>query len=291
MLKRDQREDFYVYVYLDPRKTEYNWTFEHNGVVQEFNLQPFYVGMGRKHRIFCHLNNNINEHKSNMQKYYLIQKLKRDGYNREYFKEFLIVKLVLNLNLDEANKIEENLIKRFGRRCDKSGILLNLTTGGNGVGGVGRSEESKQKFRERTKKRLEENGHPASRKVFEINEQQEIINIYDSIVDAGKDIKRSDGAIHQYFKTNKLRINGKILVLEEIFINKNHLEKYLTMKVNDKDVNKPVGQYTRDGIFIKSYSSIKEAGRQTNIQHGSISGCAQGRSKNSHAGGFLWKFI
>lgn len=50
---------------------------------------------------------------------------------------------------------------------------------------------------------------------------------------------------------------------------------------------KPCVQYTIHGVFVAEYSSIKEAGTQTNIDAGSISACLRGRLKT--AGGYIWK--
>jgi hypothetical protein len=51
---------------------------------------------------------------------------------------------------------------------------------------------------------------------------------------------------------------------------------------------KPVLQYTKCGIFIKEWSSIKEASEILNIGPRSISPCC--RNKTKSAGGFIWKF-
>ena len=46
-------------------------------------------------------------------------------------------------------------------------------------------------------------------------------------------------------------------------------------------------QYTKDGIFIAEYTSIKEASRKTGINEGNIGASSRGKLKS--AGGFLWK--
>lgn len=51
---------------------------------------------------------------------------------------------------------------------------------------------------------------------------------------------------------------------------------------------KAVQQFTKEGIFIREWSSIKEAGETLKIQRGDISGCCRGVNKSS--GGFIWKY-
>ena len=52
--------------------------------------------------------------------------------------------------------------------------------------------------------------------------------------------------------------------------------------------NKPVLQYTVDGIFVKEYPSVLQAGEQCDIWKGGISSVLKGRQKT--AGGFIWKY-
>lgn len=64
----------------------------------------------------------------------------------------------------------------------------------------------------------------------------------------------------------------------------NGLRKMCTNKRSPK-------QYTKDGVFIKSFESCTEAERQTNIPHEYISKCCLGRKYYKYAGGFVWKYI
>lgn len=53
-----------------------------------------------------------------------------------------------------------------------------------------------------------------------------------------------------------------------------------------------VGQYTKNGILLMVYNSIKEASEQTNINASSITCVCTGRNPKRHtAGGFIWKHI
>lgn len=52
---------------------------------------------------------------------------------------------------------------------------------------------------------------------------------------------------------------------------------------------KPVVQYTKDGIEITTYKSINEASRQTNISDTCICNCCKGKYKS--CGKFVWKYL
>ena len=50
----------------------------------------------------------------------------------------------------------------------------------------------------------------------------------------------------------------------------------------------PVNQYTKDGQFIKTYSSTMEVEKELGIYHNTISKCCKGKYKS--AGGFIWRY-
>ena len=60
-----------------------------------------------------------------------------------------------------------------------------------------------------------------------------------------------------------------------------------TRKVAKKYLSKPVAQYDLNGKLIATYSSTREAERQTGIRH--ISECCNGLYKT--VGGYIWRYI
>lgn len=56
---------------------------------------------------------------------------------------------------------------------------------------------------------------------------------------------------------------------------------------NSSNSEKPVYQYTKNGVFVKMYKSQAEAGRETGVDHRSISLCAKGFRKT--AGKYVWR--
>lgn len=114
-------ENYYVYVYLNQLKSGI-WSFREHS----FHYQPFYVGKGKKKREKSHLYPSNLKGKS--QKNNTIKKI-----IKETGEEPIHIRLYENLTNDEAIKIEAEFIKSFGKLSDGTGILTNLTDGGEGV--------------------------------------------------------------------------------------------------------------------------------------------------------------
>ena len=120
------KTDYYVYVYCDPRKPG---KFEYDNLNFTFNYEPFYVGMGRNSRWTRHLtpyeiNWNYNSIKNGKIKHIL-----SEGYDILKYVVFYKTKMLR----DEAREIEKLLINQIGRICDNTGVLSNLTLGGEDV--------------------------------------------------------------------------------------------------------------------------------------------------------------
>lgn len=111
-----EKKKYYVYVYLDPRKEGKFIYGEY-----KFNYEPFYVGKGLGKRCYYHLLE-TSKTTSNIFKTRVIQKIISEDL------EPIIVKIIDNISENEAYKIETELIKIIGRRCDGSGTLTNIVT-------------------------------------------------------------------------------------------------------------------------------------------------------------------
>ena len=107
---------YYVYVYLDPRKKGEFIYGEY-----KFDYEPFYVGKGINNRYLKHLTENEQD-TENLFKFRTIEKIKAKNLLP------IITKVVADIEESEAYKIESELIKLIGRRCDKSGCLTNIVT-------------------------------------------------------------------------------------------------------------------------------------------------------------------
>lgn len=106
------QNEFYVYIYLREDET------------------PYYVGKGQGRRAFKNSG----------------RRMKKPS------DETKIVFHSENLTEDEAFVLERELIKKYGRKDNGTGILRNLTDGGEGTSGSIWSSDSKKKQSERAKK-------------------------------------------------------------------------------------------------------------------------------------------
>ena len=124
-------ENYYVYVYQDPSKS---CKVEVTELGICFLYEPFYIGKGKDNRCFSHIKNyrlNVKSHLSRK-----INKLKSDGIIPH------IEKLYEGLSEIDSFKLEKILICVVGKRKDKTGTLVNITDGGEGVSGLKHTEES-----------------------------------------------------------------------------------------------------------------------------------------------------
>jgi len=101
-------QEYYVYILKNPE-----------------THKPFYVGKGKNRRAYNHFRGND---KTNQLKQKYIKELKTKGLEPlvEFFKT--------NISEIEAFEIEKELIKKYGRIHNNSGILTNILSGGQGLG-------------------------------------------------------------------------------------------------------------------------------------------------------------
>lgn len=122
--------NYYVYIYLDPRKPGKYKYGEY-----EFNYEPFYVGKGKGRR--CKANCGRTQYFKNK-----INNIKKSGL------EPLVTKLEENLNEEKSFLLEFKLIDIVGRKDLNKGPLINFTNGGEGCSGWICSEETRKLMRE-----------------------------------------------------------------------------------------------------------------------------------------------
>ncbi|PDT79960.1 NUMOD3 domain-containing DNA-binding protein [Sinorhizobium sp. BJ1] len=108
--------DFYVYAWLRPCGT------------------PFYIGKGKGDR-------DRETKRANPHFKRIVDKIKRSG------NEAIVIRVLENLDEDEAFELEKALIRSYGRKNNRTGILVNMTDGGEGPQGRAHSEESIAKMR------------------------------------------------------------------------------------------------------------------------------------------------
>lgn len=104
---------YYVYELIDPR-----------------NDEVFYIGKGNGDRMYRHRSQAFQQRasKHNPHKSARIRQIINEGYDLKYNK-------IKCSDEHDAYKKEKELIKKYGKRCDGTGCLTNLTEGGEGYTG------------------------------------------------------------------------------------------------------------------------------------------------------------
>jgi len=133
--RNEKMDDFYVYIYLDPRKPG---KYKYGSC--EFEYEPFYVGKGKNGR-WKNINGRTN---------YFIN---RTNKIKKYGLKPIIFKLIENLNEKQSFYFETQLICKIGRKDLDRGPLINFTDGGDGSSGKITSEKTKRILSEKKKGR------------------------------------------------------------------------------------------------------------------------------------------
>lgn len=160
--------------------------------------------------------------------------------------------LYSGLTSEEADEKEKELIREYKEK----GVCYNICSGGKGVPGT------------------------KEHKVKQYTLSGEYVKTWDSIKEAEEfiGIKRAQANIVCCCQGTKHRAYGYIWRYEEDDTPVKPLTPYRA----------PINQYTKNGDYIATYQTIKEASQMTGIGETSIGNNLRGRSKS--AGGFSWKF-
>lgn len=172
----------YVYVYLNPLKPGKFEYFE-NGIGISFGYEPFYIGEGRKDRMYHHLKEakKHNSKDSNKHKINTIRQILKNNL------EPIIYKIFEFENEQDALNVERILGFLIGRYDQKRGPLTNLVDCGGKPGNL--SSESKKMGVKRRLKTLE-NNPDIMKKAAEKRKETEIKNP-DIMIKRGQNISKS----------------------------------------------------------------------------------------------------
>ena len=189
---------------------------------------------------------------------------------------------------NHAFKIEIALIKKYGRRDNKTGILCNMTNGGEGVAGYKRSESWKEQSRQRNI--LNSKGYD------QYTKNDHFIRSFETLNELRQKFPKLDTGALSMCVNNKIRStigfrwtwrDNNIIPWEHI--RKQHKQhKQHKHKQHKQHTGRSVNQFLKSGQFIKNFSSLVEAGSSINKHPNTILECCRGRSKT--AGGYVWTY-
>lgn len=260
--------NFYVYVYLDQRKPGV-WSYGD----KKFEYQPFYIGKGKRNRMNQHLqpkSRSDNSIKSNI----------INAVEKELGELPIHYKLFENLSFEQSNEIETSLIQHFGRIDINTGILANMTDGGEGFKNMTITESARNKMSEVKINMFIGKKSPSSKKVIQYSLKGEFIKEWDSL----SDITRETGIC---FKGISACCRSKCKTFKGYVWKYNGTAYIPIIKAEVIERRKKVYQYTLDGKFIKEWESVSKAAMDLKVNH--ISGACLGQFKC--AGGFQWSFV
>lgn len=256
---------FYTYKLIDPKT----------------NL-PFYIGKGTKDRMFDHVNLHDKQYKNMSHNNGLLKnktkKVLRESGHIKYQR-------YLCSSEQQAFDIEKKLIAKYGRRDIKTGILCNMTNGGEGVSGAIRDEQ----WREKQRAARANHGSFVDRYTME----GQYIDTWKA-KEAVKHLNIDSGSLSLCYN-NKARSAGgfrwtkegvPLIDWETIRKERDKHKPHKPHKIHKH--TKTVYQFTFEGEYIQSFMGCRKAGEHINKSENAIRECC--RKRSTHAGGYLWRF-
>lgn len=279
-----QMGDFYVYIYLDPRKPG---SFMYNNL--EFNFEPFYVGKGTKNRA----HSGIRDKKKSLKTSKIGSILKSGNFP-------IIIKLYENITNDEAFTKEIETILKIGRIDNKTGPLTNMTDGGTGGTGLKHNDHWKKILSKPVIQTKNGNYISEYNSVKEAAEKTGIIKQNISSALTGK--YKTAGGFEWAYKNESDKLQGH---LKKEFKMPNHTESTrLKMSLSakrgeDHHMKKKIGennpksrkviQKKLDGEIVKIWGSMSDIKRELGFTPSNICRCCKGEVKR--IGGYLWEYL
>lgn len=113
------KTDYYVYIYLDPRKPGEYVYVDDEGDDLLFYFEPFYVGKGKGNRIF----QGFKDPNNTTSKKYKINEIRKYGVNP------IALKIYDNISESISYELEKSTIAKIGRESKSDGVLVNKLKG------------------------------------------------------------------------------------------------------------------------------------------------------------------
>lgn len=189
--------------------------------------------------------------------------------------------LEVGLSKEEAERREKELIQAYNTTNYEYGY--NISTGGKGVNTLSRSAEWNRKISE---SHIGEK-NPSARRIVLVDNNYNFIKEYGCIRYAAEELSLHIAHIQDVCEHRYTNTGGYVFMYYSEYIDmvNNGIEH---KAIDIKPYRKPVNQFNLDGLFLRQFSSIKEAAREINGDSKGISQACKGVLKTS--GGFKWKF-
>lgn len=261
-------------------------------LIEEGKEKPFYVGKTTRGRIGIRLN----EHKSRSRygktpRDHLISKILKSG-NRVLLNVVASVKTE-----DECHSLEMALIKHHGRRNNKTGILCNLTDGGEGAVGTVCGEEARKKMSDAKKG----NKINIGRVRPDVKERSgKMVSAFDAngkFIETFSSLHEADAALDVDYRAISTALNGRDGKAPHGHALSRNGERFqfrfgvfsenissLVLERRKRKMNYLIAQKDENGNVVRTFRTMKEAMQETGFT--GIAGCMTGRHKTS--GGFFW---
>lgn len=236
---------YYTYALIDPRDS-----------------QPFYIGKGTQQRMYQHV-----YRRKTLANYLLkrrITEIIKAGHEVQYRK------LVDSVGEEEALLEEQRAIREYGRLDIGTGILCNLTNGGE-CGATSWSPQTRE--RKRQLELAKKKGRPVNQYTL----GGEFVAKYSSAKVASENTPANRSYITQVCKGKRKSAGGYLWAYEG-----NPTPTY------SKEYYRAVHQYDLEENLLTTFHSLTEAQKQTGVELHNISECCRKNSKT--AGGFVWKY-
>lgn len=212
----------------------------------------------------------------------------KEAFNKYGIDKFKFEVLIICFN-EDCIEYEKEYIKKYNALVPNG---YNISEGGNGgplFKGKHHSEETKTKLRETSKAYYSnpENRKKLGEKVKVALEKSEKWQKALAEGRVGENLKKENRILWQNDNTVTViseETKKKLSELAHKYYEENR-EKHNKL-MSDK-LGKQINQYDLNGNYVKSYMSIREAVRQTEIPKTTLQYCVKGKLKT--AGGFIWK--